>query len=201
MAKKFDVIVFDLGGVLLDISGVQDILNWRGNCESLPEFWLNWINSRSVRAFESGVMTDDDFIANIVSEFELPISPETFKQSYCGWIKGIFDGIPEILTQLKSEYRLACLTNTNTLHWPEVEASGILTYLDLPFVSFKMGEVKPEAAIYQKMLAILNVPAERVLFIDDNQINVDAALSCGIQAYRVVGVDQVKNCLQEQGII
>ncbi|MCU4674868.1 HAD-IA family hydrolase [Catenovulum sp. 2E275] len=199
--KKFDVIVFDLGGVLLDISGVQDILNWRNNQESLPEFWLKWINSSSVRAFESGQMDADTFIQNIINEFELPVDFATFKNSYASWIKGIFNGIPELLIQLKVHYKLACLTNTNTLHWPEVEATGILNWIDQPFVSFEMGEVKPEAAIYQKMLAELNVPAERVLFIDDNQINVDAAKACGITAFRTVGFEQVKHCLIEQGVL
>ncbi|WAJ70931.1 HAD family hydrolase [Catenovulum adriaticum] len=199
--QKFDVIVFDLGGVLLDISGVQAILDWRNNQESLPEFWLKWINSPAVRAFESGQMDEDTFIKNIITEFKLPIDYQTFKQSYSGWIKGMFSGVAELLKQLKPQYQLACLTNTNTLHWQEVVNTGVIDLIDTPFVSFEMGEVKPEVSIYQIMLAQLNRSPDRVLFLDDNQINVDAATACGICAYRVVGFEQVKQTLIELNVL
>lgn len=199
--QEFDVIVFDLGGVLLDISGVQAILEWRNHQENLPEFWLKWINSPSVRGFESGQIEADQFIEGVVTEFELPVDGKTFAQSYASWIKGMFSGAEQLLTQLKPNYQLACLTNTNSLHWPEVIKTGVIDFIDTPFVSFEMGEVKPEIAIYQIMLAQLNVEPQRVLFLDDNQVNVDAANACGICAYKAVGLEQVKQVLTELNVL
>ncbi|MER2491058.1 HAD family hydrolase [Catenovulum sediminis] len=199
--QKFDVICFDLGGVLLDISGVNDILGWLGNKQTLPEFWLKWLHSPAVKAFEAGLSSENEFIARVVKEFELPINEAEFEQSYRYWIKGVFNGTFALLSKLQKDYKLVCLSNTNTIHWPEVEATGILDFMQTAYVSFQMQAVKPDATIYQKMLADLNVPPERVLFFDDNQINVDAAIDCGIESYRVVGEGALENQLHALKLI
>jgi len=51
---------------------------------------------------------------------------------------------------------------------------------DKIFVSYELGLLKPDKAIYQSVLAKLNVKPEEVIFIDDKRENVEAAKSLGI---------------------
>jgi putative hydrolase of the HAD superfamily len=45
------------------------------------------------------------------------------------------------------------------------------------------------------------VPAERVLFLDDNEINVAGAAAAGFQAARAVGVDEARRHLAEAAVL
>jgi hypothetical protein len=53
--------------------------------------------------------------------------------------------------------------------WPLVDM------FDHRFLSFELGAVKPDTAAFAQVANLLEVPAERVLFIDDNAVNVAGA--------------------------
>ena len=48
------------------------------------------------------------------------------------------------------------------------------------FVSYRLGLLKPDIKIYQKVLERLQVPPEAVVFVDDKPVNVQAAQTLGI---------------------
>ena len=58
-----------------------------------------------------------------------------------------------------------------------------------------MGHVKPDREIFDRTAQLLNRPRDRVLFLDDNAINVEGARAAGFQAMRAVGVDDARRCL------
>jgi putative hydrolase of the HAD superfamily len=59
---------------------------------------------------------------------------------------------------------------------------GLEAMLDGVFVSSELGTRKPEAAFYQKVQNALKLKPNEILFWDDSQENVKAALECGWQA-------------------
>jgi len=59
-------------------------------------------------------------------------------------------------------------------HWDEV--------FDIVVISQDVGMRKPEQRIFDHMLGLLELPAEEVLYVDDEYPNVEAALSFGLQA-------------------
>jgi putative hydrolase of the HAD superfamily len=59
------------------------------------------------------------------------------------------------------------------------------------------GSVKPEDAVYRQCLSSLNVAAEKVLFLDDRQENVDAAANLGIYALLFDGAENVSAQVEE----
>jgi putative hydrolase of the HAD superfamily len=67
---------------------------------------------------------------------------------------------------------------------------------DRMFLSYRMGMVKPDLEIYHAMIKALDLPPSRILFLDDNQINVDAAIEAGITAHRVRGVSESRTLLE-----
>jgi FMN phosphatase YigB (HAD superfamily) len=94
------------------------------------------------------------------------------------------------------------LSNTNAVHWDHHFSKwAVLHELDYRFLSFELGQVKPDQALFEAVADQLSVPTERVLFIDDNTINVDGALEFGFQAVRAQGVDQARAVLGQFGVL
>jgi putative hydrolase of the HAD superfamily len=97
---------------------------------------------------------------------------------------------------------LACLSNTNTIHWPHVrDTLGLSGLLHRYYLSHEIGHLKPTRTAFEHVLVDLGCTPSRVIFLDDNQLNVDAAQAVGIQAYRTVGIAEVKTTLQSLGLL
>jgi len=196
---NIEVILFDLGGVLIELTGVPDMMCWSGLDES--EVWKRWLASPAVRDFESGRSTPEYFATALVAEFEMDTSPEEFMDAFIRWPSGPYEGAIELLERLGERYHLACLSNTNQLHWHRFEReTPLLANLHSHFASHRIGKLKPDMEIYRHAIAELGKPPDRILFLDDNQINVDAALRAGMHAVRARGIGDVKGHLQRLGV-
>lgn len=199
---QYDLIVFDLGGVLIELTGVPQMLAWAGGAMSVEELWRRWLHSPAVRDYESGNITTAEFGKRIVVEFNMPISPEQYLTAFTYWPRGYFPGAEDVLRQLAQRYPLAVLSNTNELHYTRfVEEMRILDYVSQCFFSYQIGLLKPDPEIFAYLIAQVGVAPERILFFDDNQLNVDGAAQAGIQAYRVYGVEETTRILQTLEII
>jgi putative hydrolase of the HAD superfamily len=202
LAHPFDVIVFDLGGVLIELAGVDRMLELCNHTLSTDELWARWVASESVRRFETGRAGADEFGAAILSEFGLSIAAAQFLEEFTVWPKGVFPGSFELLEQLAASYQLACLSNTNALHWPRVcDEMGLARYFDRMFASHLVGMFKPDLEIFQHVIEQLGCPPARILFLDDNQLNVASARTTGMVARRVAGLAEVRAALVEVGVL
>ena len=201
-AHPFDVILFDLGGVLIELAGVDRMLELCNHAFSADELWARWLASEGVRRFESGRAGPDEFGAAMLDEFGLSIAAAQFLEEFTAWPKGVFPGSFELLERLLTSYRLACLSNTNALHWPRVCGEmGLARYFESSFASHLVGMLKPDAEIFQHVVEQLGCPPARILFLDDNQFNVTSAHAAGIVARRVAGLVEVRAALAELGVL
>jgi putative hydrolase of the HAD superfamily len=188
--------------VLIELAGVDRMLELCNHTLSVDELWLRWLASDGVRRFETGLSSPDEFGAAMLAEFGLPIGSAQFLEEFTVWPKGVFPGSFELLEQLSTSHRLACLSNTNALHWPRVcDEMGLARYFEFSFASHLVGMLKPDLAIFQHVIEQLGVPAERILFLDDNQLNVASAQSAGMVARRVAGLDEVRAALADLGVM
>lgn len=199
MRKSFDVILFDLGGVLIEL-GASPLPAY-----ALPDdngFNLaNWFRSNSSIAFEKGLSSPAEFAASFKDELGLNCSTEQLLDHFRDWPVGLFEGVGELLSQLRPDYRLAVLTNTNELHWPRfIDEFGLAGHVDHIFASHQLQMAKPAAEIFHHVIDNLSTPANRILFFDDNPSNVEAAGESGMQAFLVQGFEQLQQQLRAQGI-
>lgn len=196
-----DVVLFDLGGVLFDFAGV-DAMGSLTAIDDGEELWRRWLGCPWVRAFERGDCSVGDFATGVVGEWGLPIAPDEFIDSFRSWLRGPLDGAEELVRRTRRSVRVGCLSNTNALHWHDfVRRWGLLESFDVRFVSFQMGCVKPDREIFDRVAEALSVPRDRVLFLDDNTINVEGATAAGFHAVRAVGVDGARAHLAALGIV
>ena len=71
---------------------------------------------------------------------------------------------------------------------------------DVQVWSYLLGIAKPDPAIYLYTLNELGVRPEESLFLDDKQVNIDAALALGMQALQFSNVEQLRADLIAVGL-
>jgi putative hydrolase of the HAD superfamily len=196
------VLLFDVGGVLVQLSGVDAMLEWLGNTITSDELWRLWLRSESVRKFETGQIDAGEFADRVISEFGLAVEPQRFLESFTEWPTGLYPGTLEMLALIPRSYRRALLSNSNALHWPRVlNGMGLGPAFDSHFVSHLTGRIKPDSDAFEHVVESLGCLPGQVLFFDDNPLNVEAAQRFGMHAIRVLGAAEAQRVLTDLAII
>jgi HAD superfamily hydrolase (TIGR01509 family) len=199
---RIDAILFDLGGVLIELAGVEQMLAWCPSLSGIDELWRRWLLSSAVRRYEAGGATRAEFAAEIIAEFDLPVGSDAFLEAFATWPRTLFPGATALLAELAPRYRLASVSNTNEVHWERFRREWSLdTHFHDNFPSHQIGKLKPDAEYFGHVIDALGVPAQRVLFVDDNALNVEAAQRLGLVARRVAGVAGARGALGELGLL
>jgi HAD superfamily hydrolase (TIGR01509 family) len=196
------VVLFDLGGVLVELSGVPALLGWMNNKLSPEELFAVWLRSPAVRAFERGQSTPEEFAEKLVEEIELPITGQQFLRDFAGWPRGLLPGALELVQRVSPRYTRATLSNTNTLHWSRLmDEMKLADAFDQHFASHLTGKIKPDEDAFQQVVDELKCEPCAIFFLDDNRLNVEAAADIGIRAVHVKGVEGAERALLEAGVI
>jgi HAD superfamily hydrolase (TIGR01509 family) len=198
---SIDVVLFDLGGVLIDFGGVDPMKELAG-IESDDELWRRWLTCRWVRSFERGHCSEDDFAKGVVGDWGLSVAPQAFLDAFRSWPGGPLPGAETLLRSVQRTVPAGCLSNTNALHWQDQFARWpILDAFDFRFLSFELGHVKPDQELFDHVGRLLPSAPRRVLFLDDNSVNVEGAAAAGFTALQVRGVDEARQALVATGIL
>jgi putative hydrolase of the HAD superfamily len=198
----FNLILFDLGGVIIELSGVQQMLGWSKNIPSEKDLWHRWLSSRAVRDFESGQSTPDHFAHAMIAEFKLSVTPESFLDAFSQWTRGLYAGAEALLQSLSRHFSLGILSNTNELHWHRFETEmNFLHHFDYTYPSHLTGRLKPDRETFRYVAEASGYLPNQILFFDDNPLNTDSAKSTGIAAYTVSGASGVVQKITELNLI
>ncbi|MEN8183567.1 MAG: HAD family phosphatase [Myxococcota bacterium] len=195
------VVLFDLGGVVVELGGVGELGALVGESRE-EEIWRRWLSCPWVRRFERGHCTTDEFARGMVESWELPLQPGEFLEAFRRWPRGLLPGAESLLASLAGSVHRACFSNTNALHIDhQHDAFRLRALFDEHFYSNRIGLVKPDAEAYEHVVAALGCAPEEILFLDDNQINVEGARAVGLDAHQVRGVEASRALLTERGIL
>jgi putative hydrolase of the HAD superfamily len=195
----FDVILFDVGGVLLT--------NGWDHCERavvLDQFELDRAAFEARHpdandAWERDAITVNEYLDATVFYEPRSFSHQDFIAALCAQSRLLPNGGLGILGELAAsdKYVLGALNNEarvpNEYRFREF---GLRKYFDVALSSCYVGLRKPGAEIYHRALDILGRPAERTLFIDDRQENVAAAAAAGFKTIRFVSADALRRELE-----
>lgn len=201
-AHPIRVVLFDVGGVLVQLSGVATVMSWVADRWSPADVWHRWLRSPAVRAFETGRTDADTFAADLVAELELGVEPALFLESFAGWPTGLYPGTHELIARIPPHFTRALLSNSNSLHWPRVlDEFGLGALFEHQFVSHLTGRIKPDRDAFEHVVSSLGCDAASVFFLDDNLVNVEAARDVGMQAALVSGIEGAEHALRHAGIL
>lgn len=201
--KKYSVIVFDLGKVLINFD--YDIAVNRFN-KIEPnlgnDFFAHFKNNYHIhREFERGKISIHDFIQFALKGINNKIDTDTFSKIYAD-IFTAHDDVISLLPTLKKNYMLILLSNTDPLHkqygWEKYE---FLSYFDHKVLSFEAGAVKPEEKIYKAVEMISRVPSADHLYIDDIKEYTEAAEKMGWDAVQFLNYEQLVEELKNRKVL
>jgi 2-haloacid dehalogenase len=118
-------------------------------------------------------------------------------------LSGAIEGSVAILTALKDRGdKVYAITNFSSEKWDIAnEMFPFLSLFDGTVVSAHEGLLKPDLAIYQRLLDRYALPASDLLFVDDSFKNVVAARSIGMHAHHFVDAGAFAAALAEHGIL
>ena len=200
MDKNIKNIVFDLGGVLVDldfksaINGLQKA-GFANVKEQLQAFDREGIFQK----FELGEMTAEEFRSAIRENSTVTLTDEEVDALWNLMLLEIPREKLELILDLRGKYMVYLLSNTNSIHWDYVCKNAfnyrgfrVSDYFEKTFLSFEVHLAKPDKAIFERMLEDANLLAEETLFIDDSEANCKAAAEVGIHAYHYHIGDDLK---------
>ena len=199
----FDVILFDVGGVLLT--------NGWDRCERsmvLDRFHLDHAEFETRHLIAIDAWERDAISAREYLDATVFYAPRNFTQQ--DFLEAIFsvstllpDGALSILQELSASGKCMLGTLNNEAREPNeyrLRRFDIRKYVSVTLSSCYLGLRKPQPEIYRRALDILGRPAERVLFIDDRQENVTGAEAAGMKGLRFEGEATLRRKLQELGV-
>lgn len=193
-------VVFDMGGVIVKLGPLEDVL--AGANLSPEEIWEGWILSDAVRRFEGGRCDVQQFATDLIAELKVELSPEELIARFLVFPQGLYDGAEAMVEATTQRVVTGVLSNTNAIHWTEqVDNEPIQAMFDKRYLSYELGLLKPDAAIYEAVIDDLGFAANEILFIDDNKVNADGALAVGMQAAVAKGPVEATAALVQFGVL
>ena len=199
-------IIFDLGNVLLPIDLDKTYAAFSAYSSlNKQEIGSNIIDNQLWVPYEAGKQSDMEFREFLSSRLDLTISDFEFDEAFSALLLDFHEGVYEWISSLKSTYHLILLSNTSSIHaerFTKVSlgptGENLFSLFHQVYYSFEMGLVKPDPAIYLRVLTEQGFSASEVLFFDDNLANINSAKSIGIDSYLI---DPNRTFIQIQEIL
>ncbi len=194
MKKKFPNIkniIFDLGGVIIDIDQNQIVNHLRNNGLNNTELLSSAEVRRTLSQFERGVLSAETFRKQLCSQLNLNISAEEFDEIWNSMILDIPQRRIDLVKKLRGNYHVFLMSNSNEIHYDLFIRDLQLRFgyrefdslFDKSFFSFDTHICKPDPDFFIYILDRYNMKPEETLFIDDTPENILAAQKLGIVTY------------------
>ncbi len=189
------VLLFDLGGVLVDSVGHTELQRLLSK-EDPDEVRRRWEASPTLVRFQTGRCSADAFARSFLEEWRLDMQAPEFLERFASWVKPPSADTLALLAGLRRRHSLACLSNTNVVHWELIlDGFGLREALDCHLASHELGLLKPTPEIYAQAVRELGCAPGDIAFFDDAPENVQGALGAGMAAHRIAGLDQLRPTL------
>ena len=191
-------IIFDLGGVILDIDYNLTVKAFEGiGIPNFKEQYSKMSQSNLFDNIETGKISPVEFRDLIREVAQKTISDAEIDTAWNALILHLPQYRIEILKNLQVNYRLFLLSNTNKIHYDDYSEvikrengiEGLEPLFEKTYLSHEMGLRKPDPEIFQVVLSENNLVPKETLFIDDSPQHIASAKTLGIVAYHLENED------------
>jgi glucose-1-phosphatase len=183
-------IIFDLGGVIINIRFqlALDAFQKLSKSGKVLEFTQRQ-QSGLFDAYETGRISDAEFRAGLREQYDIEATDAEIDEAWNALLLDIPEERIHLLRELGNKYRLFLLSNTNAIHLVRfnqiVAESFTIPDLDSLFektyYSHLIGQRKPDAVVFEQILAQNNLEAAETLFVDDSIQHIEGAKAVGLK--------------------
>ena len=199
-----DALLFDLGGVVIDIDFNRAFARWAAHAGCDERLVRERFSpDAAYNRHEIGEIGIEDYSASLRASLDLDLTHAQFLDGWNAIFIGEIPGIAGLLARAAQHLPLYAFTNTNPTHaavW-SAEFAGALKHFKTIFVSSSIGLRKPDAEAFRFVVNEIGVPANRILFFDDSPHNIAGARACGLQTVLVKTAKDVAAALAALGLI
>lgn len=201
---RFDAVVFDLGGVLIDWNPRYLYRSLFEGDEPAMERFLAEVCTPDWNAQQDGGRSWREGIDELSARF--PQHGELIEAYATRWeemLAGPIQPSVEILADLRGTgVRLAAITNWSAETFPVARSRyEFLGWFETIVVSGEVGICKPDRRIYEHLLELTGFEPEKTVFIDDSAANVRAAADLGMTPLRFHDPDTLRSDLEALRIL
>jgi len=200
-------IIFDLGGVLLDLDFLAPVVAFRnlGASGDLLDF-REALKDPVFRKIETGLISPEEFRNHIrLMLGNSSLSDQEIDQAWYSILGSVPAEKVTFLQDLKKQFPLFLYSNTNQIHidffLKRFYAEHQFHFEDLfvkIFYSHEIHDRKPQLSGYEKVIQLSGVNPRETLFVDDFEENIAAARQAGLKTFHYIpGTDLSMVLLQE----
>ncbi|MGE9311409.1 HAD family hydrolase [Niabella sp. CJ426] len=185
-------ILFDFGGVFydLDFSKTSEAFKALGFTDFDNQF-TQYQADTLFQQLETGAIGPEVFFGNIQSLLPAPVTHEQIRNAWNALLLGYRSTSLAYLAELKKEYQLFLLSNTNQIHYDYFTAQlleqtpypSLESFFTKAYYSQQVGLRKPDTEVFEHILKDAGIKAEETLFIDDSYTNFPNAEKLGMKIY------------------
>ena len=210
--KDVKVLLFDLGGVIIDIDPSITINTLKSLSKNSSNNFsgLDYRYSKKISPllqvffeYEKGNISDSVFRNGIRKIGDIVASDSQIDSIWNSVIVKIYKDLLDIIFSLRNKFKIMILSNTNSIHKKHFNQLVVGMYgksfdklFDMVFYSYKLGTRKPEQKIYQRVLDDSKFEGSDILFFDDMKENLKASEVVGMKTFHVKDLVSIKNFLK-----
>lgn len=208
--NKIQTIIFDLGGVLIDLDptrGLQKFYDFGYPADEKPID--PYQQHGTFLKLEKGEVTPAEYFQSVNDKLPRPVSEETIKDALYSFMLDIPEYKLDMLRELRAEgHQVFMLSNTNEIlfDWMStnkftVQGLTVDDYFDHLYLSYRMGVAKPGTEIFNMLVEDSGITPSETLFIDDGEANIETARSLGFETYLAADFEDYRPILKSYGLL
>ena len=195
--KNCKAVIFDLGGVLLNIDYRLTIAAFNElGVKNADLFYSKKIQNPIFDKIEVGAINPKEFLDALQKECK-NASIEQVENAWNSILLDLPENRLDCIKKLKNNYKIFLLSNTNEIHIKafrkkigEKQWEAFSSLFDKMYLSHQIGFRKPGKEAFQIILEENKIKPNEVFFIDDSPQHIEAAKKLGIHChYLVAGVE------------
>ncbi|NQV04181.1 MAG: HAD-IA family hydrolase [Candidatus Omnitrophica bacterium] len=204
MQTKYDVIICDLGSVLVNFDhriAVKKIMQHTPKAEE--DIYNLFFDSGITELYEEGRISSSEFFSQVKDALQLDMDCDGF---FPVWNDIFFETelnikVRDFLRKIRPRYKLVMLSNLNMTHFEFLKKTmdNIFDEFHKLVLSYEVGFRKPAPQIYKVALDFAKTSPERAFYIDDRRDLVDAAAGLGIKGVVFNGERALDSIRRELG--
>lgn len=188
--EKIESIIFDLGGVILDVDyNLTRIAFEKLGVGHFDEMYSQANADQLFQKLETGKITEEQFYEELNRCTGLQLSDEEIRNAWNVMLLSFRESSLQFLERIRSKYKIFLLSNTNQIHIASFKnifhekkrTRDFEEYFDRSFYSCEIGLRKPDIECYYRVINELQIDPAKTVFIDDSLHNIEGAKKAALQ--------------------